>query len=144
MNITQYTRLEDGSLRTVSAASRPDTEQQELHLLNLYPDICFQHIGVFGGAITDAVGAVLEQLPFETAKKLISGYFGPEGIGYRAIRTHIDSCDFSTAPYSALDECGAKKLLFLSLSEGRTGGRLCFWWCGGISILKETVSRFIF
>jgi len=119
MNITQYTRLEDGSLRTVSAVSRPDTEQQELHLLNLYPDICFQHIGVFGGAITDAVGAVLEQLPFETAKKLISGYFGPDGIGYRAIRTHIDSCDFSTAPYSALDECGAKKLDELSIAHDK-------------------------
>ena len=79
MNITQFTRLQDGSLKTIALSCRTDTEQQELQLLNLYPDIQFQQIGVFGGAITDAVGAVLEQLPYETAKKLISGYFGPEG-----------------------------------------------------------------
>ena len=119
MKITQYTRFDDGSLRAIPLLCRPDTQQQELQLLNLYPDICFQQIGVFGGAITDAVGAVLEQLPYETAKKLISGYFGPDGIGYRAIRTHIDSCDFSTAPYSAQGEFSGESLEAFSLAHDK-------------------------
>lgn len=119
MKITQYTRFDDGSLRAIPLCCRPDTQQQELQLLNLYPDICFQQIGVFGGAITDAVGAVLEQLPYETAKKLISGYFGPDGIGYRAIRTHIDSCDFSTAPYSAQGEFSGESLEAFSLAHDK-------------------------
>lgn len=94
-----------------------DEGGQELGLVNLYPEMQYQEIFAFGGAITDAVGATLECLPPERAKEIIDAYFGPEGIGYRAIRTHIDSCDFSTDQYSAVTDRSDTELRTFSLER---------------------------
>lgn len=100
---TLYTE-DEAHTSQASLAFRPDEGGRELGLVNLYPDIQYQEIAFFGGAITDAVGATLEQLPRERAREVIDAYFGPKGIGYRAIRTHIDSCDFSTDQYAAVSD----------------------------------------
>lgn len=84
--------------------SRPDEPGQELGLINLYPEMKYQTVGFFGGAITEAVGVTLAKLPGETVKAVIASYFSPDGLGYRAIRTHIDSCDFSLEGYSAVTD----------------------------------------
>ncbi|AVM42142.1 hypothetical protein C5Q98_02350 [Fastidiosipila sanguinis] len=34
-------------------------------------------------------------------EEVLQAYFGKDGIGYNAIRTHIDSCDFSSEQYEA-------------------------------------------
>lgn len=96
---------------------RPDEIGRELGLVNLYPEMQYQEITSFGGAITDAVGATLERMPAAQAQEVINAYFGSDGIGYRAIRTHIDSCDFSTDQYSAVMDPDDKELLTFSLSR---------------------------
>lgn len=64
----------------------------------------YQTIVGFGGAITDAVAATLERMSDARAQEVIDAYFGPKGIGYNRIRTHLDSCDFSTEPYAAVSD----------------------------------------
>ena len=96
-----------------------DTDERELQLVNIYPDIHYQTFEGFGGAITEAAGFVLNRLPEGLAKEAIESYFGPSGIGYRMIRTHLDSCDFSLGPYSAADRGDASFSAF-SLARDET------------------------
>lgn len=95
---------------------------QELELLNLYPQVKYQTFQFFGGAITDAVAEVLENMPETAAREILNAYFGPDGIGYRFIRTHIDSCDFATEQYAAVADGQDKSFAHFSLKrvENRT------------------------
>ena len=63
----------DGRLAeyTAELASVPDEQGQELHLVNLYPQVRYQTFLGFGGAITEAVGLVLQALPPETARQVL-------------------------------------------------------------------------
>ena len=120
MRATVHTTAFDGAeaiAREQSVSFRPDTGGQELGLVNLYPEMGYQEVSFFGGAITDAVGAVLEGMPPEKAREVIDACFGPRGLGYRAIRTHIDSCDFATGQYSAVTDPGDKSLRTFSLAR---------------------------
>lgn len=90
---------------------------QELYLLNIYPHMQYQTVMGFGGAITDAVAATLERMSDARAQEVIDAYFGPEGIGYDRIRTHIDSCDFSTGQYAAVSDPGDTELASFSLKH---------------------------
>lgn len=103
----------------------PDISAREGQLLNLYPEVGYQKLGTFGGAITDAAAATLEQMPEEKAQEIMEAYFGKNGIGYRAIRTHIDSCDFSTGQYSAVTDPEDTRLQSFSLS--RDDARVIRW-----------------
>lgn len=95
---------ETGRTRSISLSPRRDDDTQELYILNIYPSVRYQEVNYFGGAITDSVCATLEKLPPDRQDEVINAYFGQDGIGYGAIRTHIDSCDFSTAQYCAADD----------------------------------------
>lgn len=72
--------------------------------MNLYPQVRYQTFLGFGGAITEAVGLVLQALPPETARQVLNSYYGPSGIGYSLVRTHLDSCDFSRENYCAIED----------------------------------------
>ncbi len=78
-----------------------EATNQEIQVINLYPEVTYQEIAGFGGAVTDSVAAVLEQLEEAEQKKVLEAYFGPDSIGYRFVRTPIDSCDFSRGQYCA-------------------------------------------
>lgn len=78
-----------------------ETTNRETQVINLYPEVTYQEIEGFGGAVTDSVAAVLEQFDKAGQKEIIDAYFGDNGIGYRFIRTPIDSCDFSRKQYCA-------------------------------------------
>lgn len=95
---------ENGRLaeHTAELAGVPDENNQELYLVNLYPQVRYQTILGFGGAITEAVGLVLGALPPEQARQLLNAYYGPGGIGYSLVRTHLDSCDFTGENYCAI------------------------------------------
>ncbi|RRD95122.1 glucosylceramidase [Clostridiales bacterium COT073_COT-073] len=98
---------------------------QELFLLNIYPHLKYQAIDFFGGAITDAVAATLEKMPKDCAQAVIDSYFGKKGIGYQAIRTHIDSCDFATSAYAAVKD--PLDTNFNSFSIQRDIDRIIYW-----------------
>jgi len=121
------TTLVDGIPKTQSIplTAKIDEKQQELYLLNIYPNVQYQEINCFGGAITDAVAATLERMPEDISSEVIRTYFGPDGIGYRCIRTHLDSCDFSTGPYAAVTDPDDKG--FSTFSLERSENRVIHW-----------------
>lgn len=100
------TLFSDGTARetTEEASFRPDRDDREKDLINLYPEVAYQQIDAFGGAITEAVGVTLRKMKPELARKVVDAYFGKDGIGYKIIRTHLDSCDFSLRNYSAVEK----------------------------------------
>ena len=84
MIANKHTTLFDGGVAnqiTTPLQVVADDDTQEVQLLNLYPDIRYQTIDGFGGAITEAAGSVLRQMPEETVEKILQGYFGAEGCG---------------------------------------------------------------
>ncbi len=78
----------------------PD-EGRENQLLNLYPQMTYQTIDGFGGAITDSAAYIYSLLPPEEKKTVLTEYFGAENMKYRFVRIPIDSCDFSLEHYEA-------------------------------------------
>ena len=64
MIANKHTTLFDGGVAnqiTTPLQVVADDDTQEVQLLNLYPDIRYQTIDGFGGAITEAAGSVLRQ-----------------------------------------------------------------------------------
>lgn len=82
-----------------------DTDKErENELINLYPQVEYQHFEGFGGALTDASGFVYDQMSADDKKKMIDAYFGKDGIGYNRVRIPVDSCDFSVEQFQAISD----------------------------------------
>lgn len=80
------------------ASSKPGPAQASIFLDD---GATFQTIVGIGGAITDAAAEVFAKLPAPKQQELLTAYFDLNaGIGYSLIRTHIHSCDFSSASYT--------------------------------------------
>lgn len=94
----------------------PDNNQ-ELCVLNIYPEERFQEIEGFGGAVTDAAGYVYSALSEKSRTELISAYFGSSGAGYTLGRCPVDSCDFSLETYCADGDPEDEALRQFSLSR---------------------------
>ena len=73
----------------------------EWNVINVYPDVEYQTVLGFGGAVTEAAGYVYSKLNEESRKKLIEAYYGKNGNNYVFGRCSIDSCDFGLGNYSA-------------------------------------------
>lgn len=76
----------------------------EDNVVNLYPEIEYQTLEGFGGAITEAAGYVYSLLSDVEKKELMHAYFSKEGMHYALVRIHIDSCDFCLDQYCALND----------------------------------------
>jgi len=76
----------------------------ENQVVNLYPEIEYQTILGFGGAITEAAGYTFSKLSEGNKEKVLNCYFGAQGNRYNMVRSHIDSCDFSLDVYSAMTD----------------------------------------
>lgn len=72
----------------------------ESFIINIYPEIKYQKIIGFGGAVTEAAGYAFSKLPQEKQENLINDYFSPDGINYTIARIPIGSCDFSIKHYA--------------------------------------------
>jgi glucosylceramidase len=80
----------------------------------------FQVIEGFGGALTDAAAETYSKLPEKVRHEFLNAYFSPEtGIGYSLCRTHINSCDFSSASYAYDSVAGDTKLAHFSIEHDR-------------------------
>lgn len=79
----------------------PGAENQAV---NIYPEIEFEELEGFGGAITDAAAYVYSLMNEEQKKQVITAYFSPERMKYGIVRVHMDSCDFSTGLYEAMSD----------------------------------------
>lgn len=90
----------------------------ENQVVNLYPDVKFETIEGFGGAITDAATYVYSLMNEEQKRQLMTTYFSPEKMNYGIVRIHMDSCDFSTEMYEAMSD--AEDIEMKSFSFART------------------------
>ncbi len=90
----------------------------ENQVVNLYPDVKFETIEGFGGAITDAAAYVYSLMNEEQKRQLMTTYFSPEKMNYGIVRIHMDSCDFSTEMYEAMSD--ANDIEMKSFSFART------------------------
>ena len=76
---------------------------KENNIVIVYPEIEYQEIIGFGGALTESSGFVFSKFPEDIKDKFIKEYFSEQGIGYNFCRLPIQSCDFSLSSYCYLD-----------------------------------------
>ena len=81
--------------------------ETENRVINLYPEIEFQTLEGFGGAITDSAAYIYAMMNDVQKRKLMESYFSPARMNYQMVRIPIDSCDFSVEQYEAWTESGA-------------------------------------
>ena len=79
-------------------------EKKENNIIIVYPEIEYQEIIGFGGALTESSGYVFSKFSEEIKNKFIKDYFSEEGICYNFCRLPIQSCDFSLSTYSYSNE----------------------------------------
>ena len=102
-NVTVYSTSENTiqrlTLTDLVHFSKVQSQADESIFVN--PSKSFQTILGIGGAITDASAEVFAKLPKDKQKELLEAYFDvSKGIGYSLVRTHINSCDFSSESYT--------------------------------------------
>lgn len=117
MNLTLYSTLQDGSTAVSNIPFAPDTREAENQVINLYPEITFQTLEGFGGAITDAAGYVYSLMNQEQKRQVIETYFSPDQMRYGLVRIHMDSCDFSTEMYEAMSDPSDRNLNSFSFAR---------------------------
>ncbi|TVT40359.1 glycosyl hydrolase [Hymenobacter setariae] len=79
------------------------------------PAHSYQTLLGIGGALTDASAETFAKLPKAQQQEFLQAYYSPSaGIGYTLARTHIGSCDFSSASYTYIKE-GDKSLKSFSV-----------------------------
>jgi glucosylceramidase len=84
------------------------------------PSKAYQTVEGIGGALTDAAAETFAKLPPDRQRELLTAYFDPEkGIGYTLGRTHIHSCDFSSASYVYAEASGGPELKNFSIEHDR-------------------------
>lgn len=76
----------------------------ESGVLNLYPQITFQEIEGFGGAMTESSAYLFLKMDEAVRKAALEEYFGKNGNHTRFVRVHMDSCDFSLEEYAAVED----------------------------------------
>lgn len=78
-----------------------DDGGREEQLINLYPQVTYQTMEGFGGAITDSAAYIYSLMDPVQKKQMLTEYFGRDNMKYHFVRIPIDSCDFSLAHYEA-------------------------------------------
>ncbi len=74
---------------------------EENQVVNLYPEMTFETLEGFGGAITDSAAYVYSLMNESRKKELLEACFSPSRMNYGLVRIHMDSCDFSLDLYEA-------------------------------------------
>lgn len=111
------TTYENNQKKTTVAQKELRDGQGGMQCVNVYPEIEYQTYLGFGGAITEAAGYAFSKLNKEDQEKVLDYYFSEEGNGYRMVRTHIDSCDFSLGVYSAMTDPEDKEMKSFTLDR---------------------------
>lgn len=103
------------------------TQEQELtfivddgtenQVVNLYPHMTYQTFEGFGGAITDAAGYVFSKMNEAQQEEMLDMYYSEAHMNYTIARIHMDSCDFSTHLYSAVEDENDKNLDTFDFSD---------------------------
>ena len=89
---------------TQQSVFKQDLKNTENQVINLHPELQYEVVEGFGGAVTDSAAYVYSLMQPEQKKEVLNTYFGTDGLCYRLIRVPIDSCDFSLDPYDSVLE----------------------------------------
>lgn len=107
-------RLSKSNASLVTKEVKQPLETQTCIFVN--PNKEFQTFLGIGGAITDASAEVFAKLSPEKQQEFLNAYFSEkDGIGYSVLRTNMNSCDFSSASYTYIQE-GDKDLNSFDIS----------------------------
>ena len=100
MELTLWTTrdLSPAQKTCIPFAPDPGVENQ---VVNLYPEVTFETLEGFGGAITDSAAYVYSLMNEAQKQELLETYFSPARMNYGLVRIHMDSCDFSLGLYEA-------------------------------------------
>lgn len=91
----------------------------EMRLVKVYPDVLFQPVIGFGGALTEAAGYVFSQMGERLQHEFIEACFGQKGNRYNLARTSIQSCDFSLGPRAYVEDATDVRLDTFSIQGDR-------------------------
>lgn len=67
-----------------------DDGGREEQLINLYPQVIYQQMDGFGGAITDSAAYIYSLMNPEQKKQMLDEYFGQGTMKYRFVRIPMD------------------------------------------------------
>ena len=82
---------------------KPDAGEED-HVVNIYPEVTYETLEGFGGAITESAAYVYSLMDQTQKEQLMQAYFTPERMNYQMVRLHLDSCDFSLGQYEAMSD----------------------------------------
>ncbi len=122
-SVTVYTTADSSSLRLsntgiVQFKSLEKIKETEIYVF-VNPDKSYQTFLGVGGAITDAAAETWAKLPKDKQEEVLNAYYDTEkGIGYTLGRTNINSCDFSSASYTYVEE-GDKALKTFNIDHDK-------------------------
>jgi glucosylceramidase len=121
--ITVFSTADSSNLRlsltdTLSFKDLPQPVETQICVF-VNPNKTFQNFIGIGGALTDASAETYAKLSKEKQQEFMQAYYDVnKGIGYSLGRTNIQSCDFSTAPYTYIAE-GDKELKTFSVDHDK-------------------------
>lgn len=117
MKFEGKTTRSSGETVPLTLSFQPDSEGIEYQVVNLYPEVIYQTLEGFGGAITDSAGYVYSLMNAEQKQQLMQMYFSPGQMKYGIVRIHMDSCDFSTEMYEAMSDPDDRELVSFSFER---------------------------
>ena len=85
-------------------AEADEPRHLESGVLNVYPEITYQEIEGFGGAMTETSAYLLSNMDAQTRRVALEEFFGANGNRVRFVRVPIDSCDYSLEEYAAVED----------------------------------------
>jgi len=97
------------------------SQGEKIPAINLSPEVTYQQLVGFGGAFTQSSAHVLSQLSPKKRLEILDAYFRSDKAAYTLMRTHINSCDFSTKNYAYDNTPGDVELKDFSISEDLSG-----------------------
>jgi glucosylceramidase len=104
-----YTTADSSALRLTPTDTlvfgEPEPTSEGKVYVFVDPRRAFQTMIGIGGALTDAAAETFAKLPAARQDELMTAYYSTDrGIGYTLGRTNLNSCDFSSASYTYVQE----------------------------------------
>ena len=89
-------------------------------VINIYPQVRYQTIDGFGGAMTETSAYLFSKMDQETRTAALKKFFGPDSTQTVFLRMSVDSCDYSLEEYQAVsDPIADPELRTFSLARDR-------------------------
>ena len=114
-----YLTSEDTVFEKKRLAPRPSVKEPEMKIVKAYPQILFQPIIGFGAALTEASGYVYSMMDEDSRNRFASLCFDEQYNAYSLCRLAIQSCDFSVASRSYVEDKRDAQLASFDIGDDR-------------------------